>query len=265
MVTLLKSIDSKTWKAIIKGWEHPIMKDKDGKAMDDLKPKEDWSKEEDEQALGNSKALNALFNGVYKTYSGMTNVIVLLGRQFNKVLKRMDKKKIVSKEAIRGIPKLKIEEGKICGGCQIGTMQNGVVGCKNMTLQESIRVMLHTKHLPYQFWAKAMNTAGYIHNRVTLRIGISFTLYELWKGRKPTIKYFHVFGSKYYFLADREQRRKIDPKSDEGIFMGYSPNRRAYRVFNSRTKVMMESINVVMDDTITEKGTDVEEDVGTSS
>lgn len=70
MVALLKSIDSKTWKAVIKGWEHPIVKDKDGKAMDDLKPKEDWSKEEDEQALGNSKALNAIFNGVDKTYSG---------------------------------------------------------------------------------------------------------------------------------------------------------------------------------------------------
>src|ERR1051325_8166923 len=40
----------------------------------------------------------------------------------------------------------------------------------------------------------------------------------------------------------------MDPKSDEGIFLGYSSNSRAYRVFNSRTKVMMESINVIVDD-----------------
>ena len=93
-----------------------------------------------------------------------------------------------------------------------------------------------------------MNTACYIHNRVTLRIDTSATLYEIWKGRKPTVKYFHVFGSKCYILADREQRRKMDPKSDKGIFLGYSINRRAYRVFNSRTKVMMESINVIIDD-----------------
>ncbi|MCI00728.1 copia protein, partial [Trifolium medium] len=64
----------------------------------------------------------------------------------------------------------------------------------------------------------------------------SSTLYELWKGRKPIVKYFHVFGSKCYILANREQRRKMDPKSDEGRFLGYSTNSRAYRVFNSRTK-----------------------------
>lgn len=57
----------------------------------------------------------------------------------------------------------------------------------------------------------------------------------------------------------------MDPKSDEGILMGYFKNNRAYRVFNSRTKVMMESINVVVDDTVTKKGTDVEEDIGTLS
>jgi len=54
----------------------------------------------------------------------------------------------------------------------------------------------------------------------------------MWKGRKPTVKYFHVFGSKCYSLADREQRRKMDPKSDGGIFLGYSINSRACKVFN---------------------------------
>ena len=52
----------------------------------------------------------------------------------------------------------------------------------------------------------------------------------------------------------------MGPKSDEGIFLGYSTNIRAFRVFNSRTKVMMESINVVVDD----QQTDVTDDVETS-
>lgn len=59
-------MDNKTWKADIRGWEHPVMNDKDGKATTELKPEEDWSKEEDELALRNSKALNALFNRVEK-------------------------------------------------------------------------------------------------------------------------------------------------------------------------------------------------------
>lgn len=102
----------------------------------------------------------------------------------------------------------------------ITPQQNGIVERKNRTLQESARAMIHVKNLPYHFWAEAMNTSCCIHNRVTLRKGTLTTLYEMWKGRKPIVKYFHVFGSKCYIFADREQRRKMDPNSDEGIFLG---------------------------------------------
>jgi hypothetical protein len=61
MSAFLKSIDSKTWKAVLKGWEHLVVFDKDGAKTTELKPEEEWSKEEDELALGNSKALNALY------------------------------------------------------------------------------------------------------------------------------------------------------------------------------------------------------------
>lgn len=64
MSAFLKSIDSKTWIVDMKGWEHPDVLDKDGNKTTDLKPEEEWPKEEDELALGNSKALNLLLNGV---------------------------------------------------------------------------------------------------------------------------------------------------------------------------------------------------------
>ena len=73
-------------------------------------------------------------------------------------------------------------------------------------------------------------------------------LYELWKGKKPSVKYFHVFGSTYYILVDEEYHRKWDAKSDTRFFLGYSHNSRAYRVFNNRTKIVMETINVVVND-----------------
>ena len=59
-----------------------------------------------------------------------------------------------------------------------------------------------------------------------------------------------MFGSKCYILNDRENLGKFDAKSDEGIFLGYSTTSRAYRVFNKRTKTIMESINVKIDDDI---------------
>lgn len=86
----------------------------------------------------------------------------------------------------------------------ITPQQNGVVKQKNIILQEVARVVLHAKNLPYHFWIEAINIACYIHNRVTIRSKIKATLYELWKGRKLNVKYFHVFGSKCYILADRE-------------------------------------------------------------
>ncbi|GAU50915.1 hypothetical protein TSUD_411150, partial [Trifolium subterraneum] len=66
METFIKSMDMKAWKAILKGWEHPKVKNASGADTDELKPEEDWTTAEDTLAVGNSKALNALFNGVDK-------------------------------------------------------------------------------------------------------------------------------------------------------------------------------------------------------
>jgi len=66
MSAYLKCIDNKTWKVVLKGWEHPVVVDKDGHKTEVLKPEEEWSAPEDELALPNSRALNVIFNGVSK-------------------------------------------------------------------------------------------------------------------------------------------------------------------------------------------------------
>ncbi|GAU37336.1 hypothetical protein TSUD_395170 [Trifolium subterraneum] len=66
MEAFIKSMDMKAWKSILKGWEHPKVKDASGADTDELKPEENWTTAEDMLAVGNSKALNALFNGVDK-------------------------------------------------------------------------------------------------------------------------------------------------------------------------------------------------------
>src|ERR1044072_6624186 len=60
---------------------------------------------------------------------------------------------------------------------------------------------------------------------------------------------------------------KMDPKSDEGLFLGYSTSSKAYRVYNLRTKVMMESVNVVVDNTpeIRESISEEDDEVGISN
>jgi hypothetical protein len=127
--------------------------------------------------------------------------------------------------------------------------QNGVVERKNRSLQEMSRTMLNEHNLPQYFWAEAVNTACYVINRTIIRNTLNKTPYELWNNRKPNIGYFKVFGCKCFVLNDRDNLGKFDAKSDEGIFLGYSTNSKAYRVFNKRTMVVDESMHVVFDET----------------
>ena len=73
--------------------------------------------------------------------------------------------------------------------------------------------------------------------------------YEMIKGKKPSVKHFHIFGCKCYVLrVHPEQLSKFEAKSDEAIFLGYAPATKAFKVFNMRTKSVMESIQVAFDD-----------------
>ena len=68
------------------------------------------------------------------------------------------------------------------------------------------------------------------------------------KVKKPNVSYFHIFSSIFYILNDCEHLGKFDAKSDTIVFLGYATNSKAYRVYNMRTRTIMESINVVIDD-----------------
>nr|GFC08796.1 hypothetical protein [Tanacetum cinerariifolium] len=70
------------------------------------------------------------------------------------------------------------------------------------------------------------------------------TPYHVINEQKPSVKFFHIFGSVCYIVRDGENLDKMKEKGDECIFVGYSTQSRAYRVFNKRTRVIMESIHV---------------------
>ena len=106
------------------------------------------------------------------------------------------------------------------------------------------RTILLESSLSKDFWAKVVNTACYIQNHVFLRPILKKNPYELWKGRKSNISYFHVFGSECFILNTKDKLLKFDPKSDPGIFLGYSSISKAYRVYNKRTQIVEETIHI---------------------
>ena len=75
----------------------------------------------------------------------------------------------------------------------INSQLNGVVERKNMIIQEMARAMLQNKNVARNLWGKAINTTCHTGNRVYFRPGTKKIPYELWKGRKPNVKYFRIF------------------------------------------------------------------------
>ncbi|GJU33214.1 retrovirus-related pol polyprotein from transposon TNT 1-94 [Tanacetum coccineum] len=126
---------------------------------------------------------------------------------------------------------------------------NGVVERKNRTLQEMSRTMLNEQSIPQKFWCNAVDTSTYILNRILIRPFLEKSPYELFKGKKPSLEYFKVFGSNRFILITKDYLTKFDPKSTEGVFLGYSPNSKAYIILNKETMRIEESLNVRFDET----------------
>ncbi|GKC50638.1 retrovirus-related pol polyprotein from transposon TNT 1-94 [Tanacetum coccineum] len=110
------------------------------------------------------------------------------------------------------------------------------------------RTMLNEQSIPQKFWCNAVDTSTYILNRILIRPFLGKTPYELFKGKKPSLEYFKVFGSKCFILNTKDYLTKFDPKSTEGIFLGYSPNSKAYVILNKETMRVEESLNVRFDE-----------------
>ncbi|GJX73177.1 ribonuclease H-like domain-containing protein [Tanacetum coccineum] len=122
--------------------------------------------------------------------------------------------------------------------------QNGVEERKNRTLIEAARTMLADSKLPTTFWAEVVNTACYVQNRVLVIKPHNKTPYELFLGRKPALSFMRPFGCPVTILNTIDHLGKFDGKADEGFFIGYSTNSKAFRVFNSRTRIVEENLHV---------------------
>nr|GEY86174.1 hypothetical protein [Tanacetum cinerariifolium] len=122
--------------------------------------------------------------------------------------------------------------------------QNGIVERRNCTLVEAARTMLSAAKVPLFFWAEAIATTCFTQNRSLVIPRHANTPYHIINDRKPSVKFFHIFGSVCYIVKDGENLDKMKEKGGECIFVWYSNQSRAYRVFNKRTRVIMESIHV---------------------
>ncbi|GJS38703.1 uncharacterized mitochondrial protein-like protein [Tanacetum coccineum] len=95
--------------------------------------------------------------------------------------------------------------------------------------------------------AEAVATACYTQNRSIIRLHHEKTPYELLHDKPPDLSFFHVFGALCYPTNDSENLVKLQPKADIGIFIGYAPIKKAFRIYNRRTRRIIETIHVDFD------------------
>nr|GEZ92844.1 hypothetical protein [Tanacetum cinerariifolium] len=126
--------------------------------------------------------------------------------------------------------------------------QNGVVERRKRTLVEDARTMLTFANLSLFLWAEAIATTCFTQNRSIIQKHFDKTPYELINKRKPNIKFFRVFGCRCYLLNDYEDVGKLKTKGDIRVFVGYSKESAAFRIYNKRTPKIHESMNVNFDE-----------------
>ncbi|GJY36827.1 retrovirus-related pol polyprotein from transposon TNT 1-94 [Tanacetum coccineum] len=124
------------------------------------------------------------------------------------------------------------------------SQQNGVVEIRNRMLIEAAHTMLIYANARLFLWAETVATACYNQNRSIIRLRHSKTPYELLHDKPPDLSFFHVFGALCYPSNDSDNLGKLQPKADIGIFIGYAPTKKAFRIYNRRTRRIIETINL---------------------
>jgi hypothetical protein len=126
--------------------------------------------------------------------------------------------------------------------------QNGVAERVNRTLVKAVLSMLADSGLPAELWAEAMHTFRHVKNPAPHRALRGRTPHKLWHGRPAPVAHLRAFGCRAWAarLAGAAPRcRKLEPKREPLIFVGYELGRRAYRLYSPSTRKVTISHNVV--------------------
>lgn len=126
--------------------------------------------------------------------------------------------------------------------------QNAVAERMNRTLVETVRCMLSDSMLSKSFWAEALATAVYVKNRCPATSLKNVTPYEALHGLKPSVSHFKVFGCLCYSHISKDERQKLDSKSIMCVFLGYSSESKAYRVYDLNRKKTILTRDVIFNE-----------------
>ena len=108
--------------------------------------------------------------------------------------------------------------------------QNGVAERRNRTLMDMVRSMISNSSLPKSLWTYALKTAVYLLNKIPSK-AVPKTPFELWTGRKPSLRHLHVWSCPAEARMYNPHEKKLDSRTVSGYFIGYPEKSKGYRFY----------------------------------
>ncbi|CAL1356033.1 unnamed protein product [Linum trigynum] len=124
--------------------------------------------------------------------------------------------------------------------------KNGVAERKNRTLKDMMNALLLNSALPQNLWGEAILIATQILNRVPYSKTQTIP-YEKWKGKRPNLNYFKVWGCLAKVRVPKPKQVKLGPKTIDCIFIGYANNSKAYRFLVYKSQISDIHPNTVIE------------------
>ncbi|GJS64271.1 retrovirus-related pol polyprotein from transposon TNT 1-94 [Tanacetum coccineum] len=175
--------------------------------------------------------------------------------------------KLAKDSLARGIPRLKFKKDHLCYACELGKMivddysrftwvrflrtkdeaPEAIIKCiKNI----QVRLNATVRNVQTDNGTKFVNQTlheFYENVGISHQTSVARTLQQN-SDKKLNLSFFHVFGALFYPTNDNDDLGKLDAKVDIGIFVGYAPAKKAFRIYNKRTQKIIETILVTFDE-----------------
>ncbi|GKC60590.1 retrovirus-related pol polyprotein from transposon TNT 1-94 [Tanacetum coccineum] len=166
---------------------------------------------------------------------------------------------LARKDLVRGLPRLKFEKDHLCSACQLEKSKKHTH--KPKTENTNLEV-LNTLHMDLcgPIRVQTINGKKYILVIVDDYSRFTWVMFLRSKDETPkngvverrnrtlveAARTMLIFSKAPMFLC--EDLGKLQPTTDIGIFVGYAPSRKRYRIYNKRTRRIMETIYVQFDE-----------------